>query len=171
LGFLNRRFTRVAAVLFTVFLSVALVLHALPGAAASDEAEARASLDQAVLRLQAAFAAVLAAEDAGANVTVLAGNLTEAGSVLASAEAAFSAGNFGSAVSLAGVCRDSAQNVKDDAGLLRSEALRAAMSWWVQVSVSALAGAAFAVVLFVAWRLFRRSYLKRLMGLRPELTE
>lgn len=172
MNFLDRRFARVAALLFTVFLSVALVSHVSRGAAAvGDETAAQAALNEADSGLQEAFAAVLAAEDAGANVTVLVGNLTEAGSVLAGAEAAFAAGNFTGAVGLAGVCRDSAQSVEDDAGVLRNDSLRAAGSWWVPVGVSVLAGAGFVVVLFVVWRFFRRSYLKRLMGFRPELTE
>lgn len=169
---LSKRLARSAALLFAVFLGFVLVSHVPRGAAAvGDEVAAQAVLNEADLRLQEGFAAVLAAEDAGANVTVLAGRLTEAGSVLAGAEAAFAAGNFTGAVGLAGVCRDSAQSVEDDAGVLRGEALRAAASWWVLVSVSVLAGACFVVVLFVVWRLFRRFYLKRLMGLRPELTE
>jgi hypothetical protein len=172
MNFLDRRFARVAALLFAVFLSVALVSHVSRGAAAvGDETAAQAALNEADLRLQEAFAAVLVAEDAGGNVTVLVGRLTEAGSVLAGAEAAFAAGNFSGALGLAGVCRDSAQSVEDDAGVLRGEALVAAGSWWVLVGVSVLAGAGFVVVLFVVWRFFRRFYLKRLMGLRPELTE
>jgi hypothetical protein len=153
-------------------LSFVLVSHVPRGAAAvGDEAVAQVALNEADLRLQEAFAAVLAAEDEGANVTVLAGRLTEAGSALASAEAAFAAGNFSGAASLADAVSGMAQSVEDDAGVLRGEALRAAASWWVPVSVSVLAGAGFVVVLLVVWRRFRRFYLKRLIGSKPEVGE
>jgi len=167
---IDRRFVRVAVSLFAVLLSVALVLNASGSVAGVSADEAQTALGQADSGLQEAFAAVLAAEDEGANVTVLLSRLTEAGSVLAGAEAAFGAGNFSGAAGLAVICGDLAESVEGDAGVLRDEALRAAGSWWVPVSVSLLAGAGFVVVLFVVWRLFRRSYLKRLLGLRPRVT-
>ena len=168
---LDKRLARAAVLLLAVSMVFALISYVTCGVAAVvDETEAQEALNEADSRLQEAFAAVLAAEDAGANVTVLLGGLTEAGSVLASAEAAFGAGNFSGAAGLAVVCGDLAESVEGDAGVLRDEALRAAGSWRVPVSVSLLAGAGFVVVLFVVWRLFRRSYLKWLLGLRPRVT-
>jgi len=171
---LGTRSARSSVLLPALFLGVALLLQMLSGVAVSadvGETEAQAILVEADSVLREAFAVVLSAEDAGANVSALAVRLTEAGSALTRAEVALAGGNLSGAASLAGVCSDMAQSVADDASVLRSEALRAAVDWRILVGVSVFAGVAFVMVLFVVWRLFRRWFLRRLMGYKPEVAE
>ncbi len=126
-----------------------------------------AGADQA---LRAAFRSVLDAEQSGANVSALLPRLNEAGSALTVAEEALTAGNYSDAAVSAGVCKSLANGVEGDAVVLKSDAVAAAGNWWVTVVLSVVGSVVFVGVLFFVWRRFRRGYLKRMLGSRPEVT-
>jgi hypothetical protein len=121
--------------------------------------------------LRGAFVHVSDAEGAGANVSGLMGRLNEAGDALASAKAALEMENYGDAVSRADLCKSLASGVVGDADALKTDALATKSSWWMTVSFSVAGSAVFVVVLFLAWRWFRRFYAAKLLESRPEVVE
>jgi hypothetical protein len=99
------------------------------------------------------------------------GRLNEAGDALAGARAALNMENYGDAVSRAGVCKSLVSGVVGDADVLKTDALAMASGWWITMSFSVVGSAVFVVVLFLAWRWFRRSYAAKLLESRPEVVE
>jgi hypothetical protein len=154
--------------LCAVFLVVFLVFGVFPVFAAGSE-DAVAAVANADGALRGAFVAVSDAERAGANVSGLMGRLTEAGSALTGARVALENGDYGDAVSRAGVCTSLASGVVGDAGVLKGDAVAVASGWWLTVSLSAVGSAVFVAVLFLVWRWFRRFYEAKLLESRPEV--
>jgi len=149
-----------------VVLGVCLV-HDVFGVSYQEAAGQVADADQA---LRNAFTSVVDAEQQGANVSLLLSRLGMAGGNLTWAEVALAAGNYSDAVSFAGVCRSVALSVDSDAAVLGNNAAVVAGNWWMMVVFSVVSSVVFVVVLFFVWHRFRRGYLKRLMGSRPEVT-
>lgn len=151
-----------------VLAAVCLVFSVPRGLAVGAE-EASAAVANADTALRGAFDAVLDAESAGANVGGLMGRLNDAGVALTGANVALAAGNYSDAFSRADKCRDLANGVLSDAGVLKNDAAAQASRWWVTVLLSVLGSVVFVVVLFLVWRRFKRYYSDRLLGCRPEV--
>ena len=151
---------------FLVVVSVCLV-HDVFAVTYQEAAGQVSDADQA---LRNAFNSVIGAEQQGANVSVLLFRLDGAGGDLTWAEMALAAGNYSDAVSFAGVCRSEAVSVDADAVVLGNEAAVVAGNWWMMVVFSVVGSVVFVVVLFFVWRGFKRGYLKKVMGSRPEVT-
>ena len=131
--------------------------------------EASAAVADADTALRGAFAAALDAESAGANVSGLIGWMNDAGVALTGARVALAAGNYSDAFSRAGECRDLANGVLSDAGVLKNDAAAQASRWWVTVLLGVTGSVVFVVVLFLVWRRFKRYYTDKLLGSRPEV--
>ncbi len=137
-----------------------------------------AQTDQTSAMLQAtnitvgqAFNAVLDAEKAGANVTQLLAKLNTAGELLADAQNAFNSGN--NVVNITSMAENASQiavQVKGDALHLRDVSLVESRNiFWLTVIFSFVGTVVFLVSLLFVWRRFKRSYMKKLFGMKPEV--
>ena len=133
--------------------------------------EASSSVGEADVAVRRAFDATLDAERAGANVSGLILRLNEAGDALREAENALRDGNSIEAAGKAGQCIGIAESVKGDADVLKASALdRAQTVFWASLTFSVVGIAVFVVVLALVWRWFKRGYVRRMLGMKPEVT-
>jgi hypothetical protein len=138
-----------------------------------------AQSDQASLKLQAAniavgqaFDAVLVAERAGANVTGLLTQLDFAGSVLARAENSYRSGDLDAAAVQADRVLPIAQAVTISAqGATQTASVSGTNSFWLTIAFTVIGGSVFVLALFLVWGRFKRGYLKKLFGSKPEVIE
>jgi hypothetical protein len=138
-----------------------------------------AQTDQSASKLQAAnsaidgaFNAVLAAEKAGANVTGLLVQLNVASGDLAQAENSYRAGDSNTAAVQAGNVLPIAQEVTTSAQDAKQAALVSGQnSFWFTIAFSEIGAFVFVLVLFLVWRRFKRSYIKKVLGAEPEVAE
>jgi hypothetical protein len=132
--------------------------------------EASSSVGEADVAVRQAFNATLDAERAGANVSGLIVRLNEAGDALREAEIALGNGNSSEAASKAVQCIGIAESVKGDAVVLKASALDEARTvFWASLTFSVVSIAAFAVVLALVWRWFKGGYVRRMLGMKPEV--
>jgi len=132
--------------------------------------EASSSVGEADVAVRRAFNATLDAERAGANVSGLILRLNEAGEILAEAEIALGNGNSSEAASKAGQCTGIAESVKGDADVLKASALDEAQTvFWTSLTFSVVGIAVFVVVLMLVWRWFKRGYVRKMLGMKPEV--
>jgi len=118
-----------------------------------------------------AYQAVLRAEAAGANVSGLLVRLTEAGGFLANARMAYKSGDFEEAASFANSSRNIGVEVENAADELKDSAFfeRVQRMWFM------MTGSIFGVILvffgsFWVWRVFKRRYYGRVLGMKPEVS-
>jgi hypothetical protein len=142
----------------------------MPGVFGATYKEAADRIAEAEESLRGAFDTVVDAEQAGANVSVLAQRLNQAGASLARAREYLTVGNYSGAISFADDCKSFADGVGSDAVALRSDAIGAAGNWWIPIAISVSGSAMVIVVLFFVWRWFKQGYLKRILRSRPEVT-
>jgi CHASE3 domain sensor protein len=155
---------------FVVVACVVLTLSFHGFFVASGYAEVSSSLDEADALVCRAFEAVLEAEVAGANVSVLIAELDEAGAFLARADILRRNGNVDEAVSLADQAVAIASDVEGEASELRSSALVNSQNVLQLSLIFSVAGASvFLLVLFFVWRWFRRVYVRKLLRMKPEV--
>jgi len=142
------------------------------------ETFAEASKDVAVLALTdaegvmvSAYQAVSRAEEAGANVSGLLARLNEAGGFLARARMVYDFGDFEEAAGLASSSRNIGVEVENAAVELKDSAFleRVQRMWFMMI------GSIFGVILvffgsFWVWRVFRRRYYRRVLGMKPEVS-
>jgi hypothetical protein len=122
------------------------------------------------LGLRGAFGVVADAEQYGANVSVLAQRLNQAGASLARAREYLTVGNYSGAISFADDCKSLADGVGSDAVALKNDAVAAAGNWWIPIVISVLGSVVVVVVLFFVWRWFKQGYVKRILKSQPEVT-
>jgi hypothetical protein len=128
------------------------------------------SVAEADTAVRQAFNATLNAEKAGANVSGLIFRLNEAAGILGEAEIALANGNSTEAASKADECIGIAQSVRSDADILKTSAPNEAKAVFQPSLVFSLAGiAVFVVVLVVVWSRFKRGYIKKTLGMKPEV--
>jgi hypothetical protein len=147
------KFLIVSVFLFSL-VSVPLISAANGDAAPPEVAEAEAAL-------VSAHGAVLAAEAAGADVSVLLDKLNAGSEYLAEANTYVRLGDSENATHFASLCVEAVGDVEDEAVKLRNEAvkLRDADSFAVIIE-SAVGVVCVAVAAFVVWRVFKQHYLK-----------
>ena len=135
--------------------------------------------DQPASQLQAAnsaveqaFNAVLDAEKAGANVTGLLVQLNVASGDLAQAENSYRAGDSNTAAVQADSVLPIAQEVTTSAQDAKQAALVSGQnSFWLTIAFTEIGAFVLVLVLFLVWRRFKRGYMKKLPGLKPEVVE
>ena len=154
---------------FLVFLFL-VVQFSFPWVGAVDEDVFSLGLADAEEALVSAYDAVLEAEMAGANVSGLLGRLNVGGEYLAEAYAYVRLGDSEGAVRFADLCVEAVGDMRGEAVGLREEA----HGWWVLDVVVKVIWSVVGVVVvvvagFVFWRVFRRRYHKKVLGLRPEV--
>jgi hypothetical protein len=134
--------------------------------------EASSSVGEADVAVRRAFNATLDAERAGANVSGLILRLNEAGTILGEAEMALKDGNSSEAASKAVQCVEIAESVKGDADVLKASALDEAQTvFWTSLTFSVVGIAVFVVVLEFVWRRFKRGYVRKMLGMKPEVAD
>ena len=128
----------------------------------SSEADARAAVAQASLRVSACYSVAADAAKAGANVTGLLAALDDAGLVLSGAELALGRGEFDSAATLATLCEEKLVGFEDAAVGLRDSAVRAGfLDFAFGVVGSAVGSVVVVFVGVVVWFYLKRRYARR----------
>lgn len=158
--------------LFAVGFLVFLVLAFVSGAnqAVAEDAQRPFQLVEANHALQDAFVPVLEAEEAGADVTGLLGQLSSAADLLAQAEMSYRIGDVYGAVDKAAGVSVVASEVETDALRVSSLALNSGeVAIYSSVAISFVGGFSFVFVVFLVWKWFRQYYVKRLLNSQPEV--
>ena len=150
----------------STFISSPLVLRAH----ASSQVVAASAISQAEQALASAYEAVLEAEQAGANVTGLLARLNEAGDLLAQANVLYRLGDFDGVARFAELCGQIGEEVRVEAHGLRDLALEEAAQRFRWTMIGSILGVAIVVGgSFLGWRIFKRRYYRRVLGMRPEV--
>jgi hypothetical protein len=154
-------------------LLVFLVLTSLFSGLIQVKAEADqtpSQLIEADNALKKAFASVLEAEQAGANVTGLLDRLNDGADLLAQAEMAYRVGDVSGAVDEASGVFAIVSEVEADVVSAENAALINRYSnIWSVAAISDVAGFSFVLIMFLVWIWFKRSYIKRLSNSKPEV--
>jgi hypothetical protein len=130
------------------------------------------SIESADSAIKTAFENVLSAENAGGNVTSLIDRLNIAGALLAEAENEQRSDSSINVTTKAMNALIIANQVNDDALSLRNVSLvRSQNNLWLTLTFSLVAVIAFGITLFILWRWFKRSYINKLLGKKPEVVE
>jgi hypothetical protein len=159
--------------LVVLILSVFAVPVFVSGALGVDgEDLAVSAVDRAEVATASAYVAVLDAEEAGADVSGLLAELNVAGRYLVQAHVWLGLGGFDEATRFADLCYDVVVDVRNEAYGLKNEG----HGFWVTDSVVRMTGSIVGVVFvvfvgFVVWRVFKRRYNRRVLGLRPEVAK
>lgn len=155
------------AVFLVMFL---LFVQFVSFASAVTLGEADVAVEHAESDLGSVFAAVAEAEAAGADVSALLAKLDVAGGFLSDAYAALKAGDYENAFSFAVACSGAVDGVAADAARLKLDAEEARAGSFVWAAVESSVGLVLLVVFgFLGWRLLRKWYFKRVLGMRPEV--
>ena len=163
-----KRVLRGSVSFLLVLVLVGLFSHGVFVARGADEASS--SVGEADVAVRRAFNATLDAERAGANVSGLILRLNEAGEILAEAEIALKDGNSSEAAGKAVQCIGIAESVKGDADVLKASALDEAQTvFWMSLTFSVVGIPAFVVVLMLVWHWFKRGYVRKMLGMKPEV--
>ncbi|MCJ7424809.1 hypothetical protein MUP01_11175 [Candidatus Bathyarchaeota archaeon] len=133
--------------------------------------EVQSSVGDADVAVRHAFNAALEAERVGANVSGLLVRLNEAGMILGEAEIAVRNGHSSEAASKVDQCIGLAESVRNDADALKASALGESQRvLWLSLAFSLVGIAVFVVVMVFVWRWFKRGYVRKMLGMRPEVT-
>jgi len=153
--------------LFLLFFTVSVLVCRV---SASDEALAASAISQSEEVVASAYEAVLEAEQVGANVSGLLARLDDAGELLAEAKVALGLGEFDYVVFLAEYCSEIGGDVRDEADELRVEAYGSRIQSSRLTMVGSTVGVVCVVVgSFWGWRVFKRRYFRRVLGMKPEV--
>lgn len=157
-------------VVFSVIFIFLFSFFVFDGIASSGEDIAASAISQAEYFLVSAYAAVLDAEQAGADVSSLLSQLNEADERLAKAKVAFGLGDFDEAALSADYCSVIGESVKNEADELRVDAYGSTvMDSWLTV-IGSLVGVVVVVLgSFWGWRAFKRRYYRRVLTKKPEV--
>lgn len=154
-------------IIVTIALVAFLSLWFAPSISASEET---ISIETANASINNAFVNVLEAKKAGGNVTDLLIRLDTAGDLLAKAENTLKSGSTANVTASAESARQIANQINDDAIKLRNSSLAPSeFNNWITIAFSAIGVTVFTIVLLVVWKLFKRRYMNRLLGMKPEV--
>ena len=137
-----------------------------------------ADTDPTALKLQAAntavnqaFDAVLSAEQAGANVTILLVQINEADSILGQAENSYRTGDFSTAAIKAESILPITQQITTSAQNAKQTAIISSQnSFWLTIAFTIIGMIILLQVLFLVWLWLKRRYIKNLSNAKPEVT-
>lgn len=154
-----------------VFLFVLILIASYPLQLVKADGET-SSIDAANSSINQAFTNVLAAEQAGGNVTDLLYKLNSAGELLASAENSLRSGSKTNVAVDAQKAKAIANQVNDDAIALRAESLSASqVNFCLTLTFSVMGAVVFSLSLWLAWRWFKNRFINRLLGMKPKVVE
>ena len=157
-----------------IFFLLVLLVFAAPifvseALEASGENVAASAIDGAEAVMVSAYEAVWDAEQIGANVSGLLVRLNVAGENLVNAHIWYGLGDFENATRFANLCYDIGDEVRNEAYELKSEVQG---SWvgdlWLRMTISIVGVVSVVFLSFLVWRVFRRRYHKRALGMEPE---
>lgn len=149
-----------------LFLFMVMVAFLMPVV----QADAESSIDAANQSINQAYLSILAAEEAGGNVTQLLINLNIAGNLLAEAENDYTSGNLENVISKADNASQIADQVNTEALTLKDASLTALYNnFWYTVTFSIVGTVVFGVIVLLAWKRYKRGYLKRMLSYKLEL--
>jgi len=157
---------------FVFFLSCLILssLFSVMTVSSYFEDDASESVEAAELAVSSAFEAVLDAERVGADVSGLIGRLNEAASFLGESEVRFRVGDYDGAVEAADRSVQIAEFVKGEAyGLRLSSLAQRALDLRFRFLISFVCVSVFLALMFLIWFWFKGYYVRRLLGLRPEV--
>ena len=118
-----------------------------------------------------AFNAVLNAEKAGANVTLLLNQLNNATGLLTQAENAYGVGDSNTAANDVSTVLPIAQQVTTEAQTAKETALTSTQTGFrFLIIITIIAVVVFVLALFLVWSWFKRSYIEGLSEAKPEVT-
>ncbi|MCW4003145.1 MAG: hypothetical protein NWE95_04440 [Candidatus Bathyarchaeota archaeon] len=152
-----------------VFMLIVIVSIYVSTVQAKDELS---NIETANVHINQAFASVLAAEKAGGNVTDLLLALNTAAEYLAAAENNYRSGNLANVNPNVDSAIIIANQVNSGALALRETSLiKSQENFWVTLTFSVVGAIVFSLVLAFVWRRFKRSYMSKLLDMRPEVAE
>ena len=159
---------RLLAIAFLVFLTTSFLSSVSKFTV--EATETPSELTDADNALKQAFAAVLEAEQAGANVTVLLGRLNEGANLLAQAEMAYRVGDVSEAVDkAAGVFVIASEVEMDTVRASGLASISGQIAVWMTVGISIVAGSYFVFFMFWIWTWFKQNYIKNQLNSRLEV--
>jgi hypothetical protein len=130
------------------------------------------SIQNANLSINQAFNSTLAAEKAGGNVTQLLARLNTAGQLLADAQNTYQTGTLTGVTSKANSAKQIADQVNTEALTLKNASQTLTQnSFWFIVTFSIGGAIVFALIMLLAWQRFRRSYIKKMLSMKPEVVD
>jgi hypothetical protein len=154
---------------FSVILLLVIAVS-FPWAGAADEDMSSLGLADAEDALNSAYDAAFEAEAAGANISGLLEKLSVGSEYLSAAFVSHRLDNYEDASRYASLSSEAVVDVVAEADALRSEAQRAEEADFNFKLVASIFGVAVVVIVgFVVWRVFRRRYFRRVLGLKPEV--
>ena len=139
------------------------------GVRALSEDVATSAISRAEDVVASAYEDVLQAEGSGANVSNLLIRLNEAGELLAQAHVSYRLEDFNGAARLANLGSQIGEEVRVEAFELRDQAVLEASRRFRWTMIGSILGVAIVVgASFLGWRIFKRCYYRRVLGMRPE---
>lgn len=155
--------------LVTSVFMLFLLQVAIPWTSASNDGLITVSLTEAEEALATSYETVLAAEQAGANVSALFEQFNVGCEYLAQAHIWHRVGNPENTSYFAGLCYDVAENLQSNASELRNEAKRVAEDSFVTTTFVSIGSIIVIIVLsFVFWRIFERHLYRKIHVTKPE---
>lgn len=150
-----------ACIMFTFCISDNLVIA---------QTNQTTSLQVANDAVEQAFEAILDAETAGANVTILLSDLNDATDLLVRAQNAYQTGDTDTSTIHADAAISIAQQIETSALTAKEDALATGqLALLSTVVITIVASIVFVFLLFFFWRLFRRRYINSLLDAKPEV--
>ncbi len=138
-------------------------------ARASNETESIALANSSI---NIAFTNVHAAQQAGANITELLARLNDGATLLTQAINSYNGGNMANVTSDSESARAIADKVNNDAiDLKNGNIAQSKNNLLVTCLLSISTALIFVFLLFLIWRRFKRSYLKKILDLKPKGVE
>jgi hypothetical protein len=162
----HRRQVLAAFLVVTFILSLSVTKSTV----ASFSLDSDGLVKQAEESVTTAFKAVLDAEAAGANVSGLIVELNQAVGLLSEAKIALGNGDFDGAAEDAASVVEVAEQVRDEASSLRASALvHRDLVFNALLVGSSIGVSVFLVFMWFLWRWFKGYYVRRVLGLKPEV--
>jgi len=139
---------------------------------AVDKAEAEKALNDAESAVVSAYLAVVEAENAGANVSLVNAKLRIASKCLANASNTFRLGNYEAAYDYAVNCTKIVEGLVHEAETLKDEALKSREERLFVSAACSSVGLSFLFVFSLfGWRRLRAFYVRRVLKMKPEVVE
>jgi hypothetical protein len=129
------------------------------------------SLQAANVAINQAYTNVQALENTGQNVSQLIARLSTAGDLLSQAENSYKSGDLTNVASKADGAALTAAQVNSDATAILRTTNGSQNSLLTTIALSAIGIAVIILILALVWRRLKRNYYKKILSLKPEVTE
>jgi hypothetical protein len=144
----------------------------MPTCIAVDKTSGEEALAKAESDLASAYMAVAEAERVGANISELLNKLRLAGDLLAETNNTCRLGDYDGAYSYATNCSDTVEGIASQALEMKLEAEKTCSErLFFTAALSSIGLSALFVVSLFGWRFFKRKYVRRVLGMKPEVRE